>query len=85
MRRIILLGALAMILVAVIAFPKKTNTLSLSRIADRAERADVLPEDTRVELKRLIEMVNRDGVSDRNVTRIERAMQIKPTERPALR
>jgi hypothetical protein len=80
----VLLGALAMAILVVIGVSRNRSSPSLSRVADRVERADVLPEETRVELKRLIEMVNRDG-SDRSAARIERALQIKPIERPASR
>ena len=84
MRRIILLCALAVVVLVVIGVSRNRSSLSLSRVADKVERADAIPEETRTELKRLIEMVNRDG-SDRNAGRIERALQIKPVERPAAR
>ena len=60
---------------------------SLTRLADRVERADVLPENTRQELRRAIAALGAKvgGIDDRSaeaVARIERAMQSKPAERP---
>jgi len=58
---------------------------SLTRLADRVERADVLPETTRQELRRAIAGLGvKGGIDDRSaeaVARIERAMQSKPAER----
>src|SRR5262245_1650268 len=59
---------------------------SLTRLADRVERADVLPETTRQELQRAIAALGTKvgGIDDRTaqaVARIERAMQSKPVER----
>ena len=55
---------------------------SLTRLADRVERADVLPENTRQELRRAIAALgHRDDRSAEAVARIERAMQSKPVER----
>jgi hypothetical protein len=59
---------------------------SLTRLADRVERADVLPETTRQELRQAIAALGtKVGLDDRSaeaVARIERAMQAKPAERP---
>ena len=59
---------------------------SLTRLADRVERADVLPEKTRQELRRAIAALGTKagGIDERSadaVARIERAMQSKPVER----
>ncbi len=85
--RLILLGSIAVLLVFVVAFSKKPHTPALDKLADRVERLDVIPEETRQELTRLIERMAQDAkVSDSNdrhakaVARIERAMQFKPVE-----
>ena len=59
---------------------------SLTRLADRVERSDVLPEKTRQELRRAIATLGTKagGIDDRSadaLARIERAMQSKPAER----
>jgi hypothetical protein len=59
---------------------------SLTRLADRVERADVLPESTRQELRRAIAALGTkaSGIDDRSaeaVARIERALRSKPVER----
>ncbi len=61
---------------------------SLDRLADRVERAQVLPEATRQELQRVLDRTAKAprlaGVPDHNAAaaaRIERAMQQKPATR----
>ena len=79
------LGAAAVVLLlGIIIFSNKPSTQSLHRLADRVERLETIPEETRNELTRLIQKVSKDGTSataaNRNATaRIERAMQFKPT------
>lgn len=88
MKIICLLAAVGVLLFGVAAFGKKLDERPLKQMADRVERVEFLPEETRRELTHLIERVNRDpkitaadrqNVSD--AARIERALQDKPTER----
>ncbi len=75
-------------IVALLAAFATNKSVSLDRLAQRMERVDVIPEETRSELRRLIERTTQNpkvaGLDNRNaaaVARIERAMQIKPAER----
>jgi hypothetical protein len=55
---------------------------SLDRLAARVERAAVIPEDTRAELRHLIDTAHYDARSNRDtaaIQRIERALRTKPT------
>lgn len=65
-----------------------TKGASFDRLAQRVERADVIPEATRSQLRHLVEDVTQNAKvtshDKRNATavaRIERAMQTKPAER----
>ena len=86
MRRIIWVIGLIVVVAALVGISTSRSSVSLERIADRVERAEVIPEETRAELRHLIETVAHDGHSKRNViaaARIERAMQFKPVDRHA--
>ena len=81
--RIMLLGGIGVLLLFVVAFSKKSHTPALDKLADRVERLDVIPEETRKELTRLIEQNAQGAKNDRYaeaVGRIERAMQFKPVK-----
>lgn len=58
MRIMLLLGGVVVLLFGVAAFGKKIDERPLKQMADRVERVEVIPEETRRQLTRLIERVN---------------------------
>ena len=81
-------GGIALLLVLVSGFSSQSHVPSLVHLADRLDRAAVIPEETRMQLGSLIEQINRDAkthphLHDRNweaAARIERAIFIKPID-----
>jgi len=74
----------AVVAVAVLLSLSHSKSASLDRLATRIEKAEVIPDETRAELRHLIDTVHYEGRPGRNeaaISRIEQALRTKPAVR----